>query len=80
METQFRNLWIPLLIAAVIAGGLLGSLFFPPYLVWLTIMLGMFGVVLIGHPRQLILAYWLWVAVQPLVAQMVRNSAPKYME
>ena len=80
MTTDSRKLWIPLLIAAVIAGGLLGSRFFPPYVVWAGITAGMFGIILIGHPRQLLFVYWSWVAVQALVMQMSRSPAPKYIE
>ena len=80
MQQTPRNLWIPLLIAAVIAGGLLGSLFYPPYVVWSAIMAGMFGIIIIGHPRQLLFFYWLWVAVQALVMQMSSSPAPKYIE
>lgn len=80
MQPAPRNLWLPLLIAGIIGAGLLGSLFFPPFAVWAGIMMALFGIILLGHPRHLLFFFWLWVAVQPLVIQISENFVIQYAE
>ena len=75
-----RNLWIPLLIAAVIGAGLLGSMYFPPYMVWAGIMMALFGAILLGHPRHLLFVVWLWASFLPLISQAWNNLAIRYTE
>jgi hypothetical protein len=74
MQPAPRNLWIPLLIAFIIGCGLIGSMFFAPFVVWGAITIMMLGAILIGHPRQVLFLFWLWAFVRPLILQMVNHS------
>lgn len=80
MQPAPRNLWIPLLIAGIIGAGLVGSMFFPPYVVWTGIMIALFGTILLGHPRQLLFLFWLWASIQGLLMQISSNAATRHVE
>lgn len=80
MGIEPRNLWIPLLVVCIIAIGLLGSLFFPPFVVWGGVTMVLYGAILLGHPCHLLFFFWLWTATQPLVSQISNNFAVRYAE
>lgn len=77
MQPAPRNLWIPLLIAFIIGCGLIGSMFFPPFVVWGVITMALFGAILIGHPQHVLFFFWVWASFRPLIRQMVNNLIVK---
>lgn len=79
MDTQ-KNLWIPLLTAGIMISGLIGSMFFPPFIVWALLAGGMFGAILLGNPRVLLMMFWAWASFYPLIGQINNSFIIRYTE
>ena len=77
MQQTRQNIWIPLLIAGIILAGLVGSLYFPPFVVWGGITVAMFGAILLGHPQQVLFLFWMWASFRPLIRGLGDNFIVK---